>query len=141
MDFPVPLCEECEKKERRVTYVTLVPFVLAGFIVGVIAFIPALLIAPEGTTPDTLNFPFVFGGFVGIVVGAIGGTVVEFVLKLLFTPMYGQLLLKRPLTILSLFNDSEDVIGLSAKFTEKKKSLKMTFENDEMGKEFQRLNS
>lgn len=140
MDFPVPLCEECEKKERRVTYVTLVPFVLAGFIVGVIAFIPALLIAPEGTTPDTLNFPFVFGGFVGIVVGAIGGTVVEFVLKLLFTPMYGQLLLKRPLTILSLFNDSEDVIGLSAKFTDKKKSLKVTFENDEIGKEFERLN-
>ncbi len=46
MDFPVPLCAECEKKERRVTYVTLVPFVVAGFIIGAIAFIPALLIAP-----------------------------------------------------------------------------------------------
>lgn len=141
MDLPVPLCAECEKKERRVTNVTLVPFLIAGFIVGAIAFVPALLIAPEGTTPDTLNFPFVFGGFVGIVVGVIGGTIVEFVLKLLFAPVYGQLLLKRPLTIFSLFNDSEDVIGLSAKFTDRKKSLKVTFENDEMGKEFERLNS
>lgn len=141
MDFPVPLCAECEKKERRVTKVTLLPFVIAGFIIGAIAFVPALLISPEGTTPDTLNFPFVFGGFVGIVVGAIGGTIVEFVLKLLFTPVYGQLLLKRPLTIFSLFNDSEDVIGLSAKFTDKKGSLNVTFENDEMGKEFQKLNN
>jgi hypothetical protein len=140
MDFPVPLCAECEKKERRVTNVTLLPFLIAGFILGAIAFVPAFLIAPEGTTPDTLNFPFVFGGFVGIVVGVIGGTVVEFVLKFLFAPAYGQLLLKRPLTIFSLFNDSEDVIGLSAKFTDKKKSLKVTFENDEIGKEFKRLN-
>jgi hypothetical protein len=140
MDLPVPLCEECEKKERRVTNVTLLPFVIAGFIIGAIAFIPALLIAPEGTTPDTLNFPVVFGGFVGLVVGAIGGTVIEFVLKFLFAPVYGQLLLKRPLTIFSLFNDSEDVIGLSAKFTDKKKSLKVTFENDEIGNEFKSLN-
>lgn len=140
MDFPVPLCAECEKKERRVTNVTLVPFLIAGFIIGAIAFVPALLIAPEGTTPDTLNFPFVFGGFVGMVVGVIGGTVVEFVLKFLFAPVYGQLLLKRPLTIFSLFNDSEDVIGLTAKFTEKKRSLRVTFENDEMGIEFERLN-
>lgn len=141
MDFPVPLCAECEKKERRITYVTLVPFLIAGFILGVIAFIPAMLIAPAGTTQQTLNFPFVFGGFVGMVVGVIGGTIVEFILKLLLAPAYGQLLLKRPLTILSLFNDSEHVIGLSAKFTDKKRSLKVTFENDGVGKEFGRLNS
>lgn len=141
MDFPVPLCAECEKKERRVTMVTLVPFLIAGLIVGVIAFIPAMLIAPEGTTPGTYAFPFVFGGFVGMVVGVIDGTVVEFVLKFLFAPVYGQLLLKRPLTILSFFNDSEDVIGLSARFADKKSSLKITFENDDVAREFERLNS
>ena len=140
MDFPVPLCAECEKKEQRITYVTLVPFLIAGLILGVIAFIPAMLIAPEGTSQQTLGFPFVFGGLVGMVVGAIGGTVVEFVLKLLLAPVYGQLLLKRPLTILSFFNDSENVIGLSARFTDKKKSLKLTFENDDIGKEFKQLN-
>ena len=140
MDFPVPLCAECEKKERRVTNVTLLPFLIAGFILGAIAFIPAWLVAPEGTSQQTLGFPLVFGGLVGMIVGVIGGTVVEFVLKFLFAPAYGQLLLKRPLTILSLFNDSEDVIGLTAKFADKKKSLKVTFENDEIGKEFQKLN-
>ena len=141
MDLPVPLCAECERKERRVTNVTLVPFVIAGFIVGVIAFVPALLISPQGPTPDTAGFPFVFGGFVGLIVGTIAGTVVEFVVKLLFAPVYGKLLLKRPLTIFSFFNDSEEVIGLSAKFTDKKKSLKLTFENADVANEFKRLNS
>jgi hypothetical protein len=80
------------------------------------------------------------GVLAGIIAGLIGGTVVEFVLKFLFAPAYGQLLLKRPLTVFSLFNDSEDVIGLSAKFTKDKKSLKLIFENDEVAKEFEGLN-
>ena len=66
--------------------------------------------------------------------------VVEFFLKLVFAPAYGQLLLKRPLTIFSLFNDSEDVIGLSARFTKDKQSLKVIFENDQIAREFEMLN-
>lgn len=49
-------------------------------------------------------------------------------------------MLKRPLTILSLFDDSEDVIGLFARFTKDRQSLKLTFENDEVAKEFEKLN-
>ena len=141
MDFPVPLCAECEKKERRVTNVTLLPFFIAGLLVCAIVFIPVWLITPDGTTSQTLGFAPALGVFVGLIAGIIGGSVVEFVLKFMFAPAYGQLLLKRPLTVLSLFNDSEDVIGLSAKFTDNKKSLKLTFENNEIGKEFESLNS
>jgi hypothetical protein len=140
MDLPVPLCTDCRRKESRVTNVTLVPFVVAGSIVGAVAFVPALLISPEGPTPDTAGFPFVFGGFIGLIAGTIGGTFVEFLLKFLFAPAYGQLLLKRPLTVLSFFNDSENVIGLSTRFTDKRKSLKLIFENDEIGHEFGKLN-
>ncbi len=140
MDFPVPLCAECEKKERRFTNVTLLPFFVAGLLVCAIVFIPVWLITPDGTTSQTLGFAPAMGVFVGLMAGIIGGSVVEFVLKLMFAPAYGQLLLKRPLTVLSLFNDSEDVIGLSAKFTENKQSLKLTFENDEVAREFEKLN-
>lgn len=141
MDFPVPLCAECERKERRITNVTLVPFLTAGLIFGVIAFIPAWLFAPQGTTSQTIGFDLVVGCLAGIIAGLIGGTVVEFGLKYLFAPVYGRLLLKRPLTVFSLFNDSEHVIGLSAKFTDKKKSLNATFENDDVAREFEGLNS
>lgn len=140
MDFPVPLCVECQKKERRITNVTLLPFFIAGFLVCVIVFIPVWLITPDGTTSQTLGFSLTVGAFVGLIAGIIGGSVVEFVLKLMFAPVYGQLLLKRPLTVFSLFNDSEDVIGLSAKFTDQKKSLKLIFENDEVAREFEKLN-
>jgi hypothetical protein len=140
MDLPVPMCAECEAKEKRITYVTLVPFAVAGFLLCGLAFIPAWLIAPQGTTPQTLNIDLVFGASVGMVVGLIGGTVVEFGLKFLFAPVYGKLLLKRPLSILSMFNDSEDVVGLSAKFADGRKSLRLTFENDEIGREFEALN-
>ncbi|MCC6500608.1 MAG: hypothetical protein IT313_10115 [Anaerolineales bacterium] len=140
MDFPVPLCAECEKKEKRVTNVTLMPFVLVGLALCAITFVPVWLITPDGETIQTIGFSATVGTLAGIIVGLIGGTVVEFILKLLFAPAYGQLLLKRPLTILSLFNDSENVIGVSAKFTDKKKSLKVTFENDEIGREFKTLN-
>jgi hypothetical protein len=141
MDFPVPLCAECEKKERRITNVTLLPFLIAGLLVCVIVFIPVWLLTPDGETIQTMGFAPAMGAFVGLIVGVIGGTIVEFVLKLMFAPVYGQLLLKRPLTVFSLFNDSEDVIGLSAKFTDQKKSLKLTFENDEIAREFEKLNT
>src|SRR4030095_2505823 len=123
MDLPVPLCADCERKERRVTNVTLLPFTLAGLLICGLAFIPVWWITPDGTTVQTIGFAPLMGVFAGMIAGIIGGTIIEFILKLLFAPAYGQLLLKRPLTIFSLFNDSEDVIGLSAKFTDGKKSL------------------
>lgn len=140
MDFPVPMCAECEAMERKIAYVTLVPFVIVGLLLCGIVFVPVWLITPDGSTPQTLGFSVTAGVLAGIIAGLIGGTVVEFVLKFLFAPAYGQLLLKRPLTVFSLFNDSEDVIGLSAKFTKDKKSLKLIFENDEVAKEFEGLN-
>jgi len=141
MDLPMPLCVECEKKERRITNVTLLPFFIAGLLVCVIVFIPVWLITPDGTTAQTLGFSVTVGTFVGLIAGVVGGTIVEFVLKLMFAPVYGQLLLKRPLTVFSLFNDSEDLIGLSARFTKEKKSLKLTFENEEIAREFEKLNT
>ena len=120
MDLPVPLCVECEKKERGITNVTLLPFTFGGLLVGAVAFVPAWLLSPQGTTPQTLNSDLVFGGFVALLAGIIGGTAIEFLVKLQFAPAYGRLLLKRPLTILAFLNDSEEVISLSARFTDQK---------------------
>ena len=119
---------------------TLVPFFVGGLLVGIVVFVPAWLLTPQGTTPQTFNFDLIVGAFVGLIAGLIGGTLVEFVSKFVFAPAYGRLLLKRPPTVLSLFNDSEDVISLSAKFADEKKKLRLTFENDEIAREFAALN-
>lgn len=140
MENILPLCNVCAERERSITKVTLVPFFVAGLITFVIVFIPVWLITPDGTTTQTLGFSIVVGAFAGLVAGLIGGTLVEFGLKFVFAPFYGQLLLKRPLTIFGVFNDSEDIIGLSFRFGEKKKSLKLIFENEDIAREFTSLN-
>ena len=127
LEMNVPLCADCSKKEDRSANVTWLPFFIVGVLVCVLAFVPVWLLSPEGTTTQTLAMPYVLGATAGLVAGIVAGTLVEFVLKILFMPVYGKMLSKRPLTIVAVFNDSEDVIGLSAKFTDGKKSLHLTF--------------
>lgn len=140
LEMNVPLCTECSRKEDRIANVTWLPFFIVGLLACVVVFIPIWLLSPEGTTTQTLALPYVLGAAAGLVAGIIAGTLVEFVLKTLFAPVYGKLLSKRPLTIVAVFNDSEDVIGLSAKLIDNKKSLQLTFENDEIAGEFEKLN-
>jgi hypothetical protein len=140
VSFDVPLCSDCSIKENKIGNVTWIPFFIVGLLVCVIVFVPVWLLSPEGTMPQTYAFPYVLGAFVGMMAGMIAGTLVEFILKMSFASTYGKLLLKRPLTIISVFNDSEDVIGLSTRFADNKKVLKISFENDEIAREFVALN-
>ena len=141
LEMDVPLCADCSAKENRIGNVTWIPFFIVGLLICGIVFVPVWLISPEGTTPQTYALPYVLGAFVGMIAGILVGTLVEFILKMVFAPAYGKLLLKRPLTVLSVLNDSEDLVGLSTRFTEGKKILKLIFENDEIAREFIALNA
>ncbi len=141
MNVVVPMCTTCANKERSIVIVTVVPFFMAFLITFVAVFIPVWLIAPEGTSTQSLGLDITIGAFAGIIAGIIGGSLVEFVLKLLLVPIYGRLLLRRPLTVFSVFDDSEAVVGLSLKFCDHKKSLRLIFENDGSAHGFAGLNS
>jgi hypothetical protein len=141
MQLAVPMCGACAKKERSVAKVTLVPFLVVGLVVGLIAFVPAALISPEGTTPQTIGFPFVFGGFIGMIAGILAGSIAEFLVKILAAPFYGRLLSRRPLTITGFLVESDELIGLSAKYLRKEKTVRLEFENEEIAHEFTLLNS
>jgi uncharacterized protein YacL len=138
--FKVPMCKACADKERSIAKVTLVPFLVGGLIFGVIAFVPAMFISPEGTTPQTLNFPVVFGGLVGLIVGMIFGTIVEVVVKMLAMPFYGKTLARRPLTVFSLFHATDEFVGISVNLLVEKKVLQFEFENEEIAYEFAKIN-
>jgi len=140
LEMNIPLCAECTAMENKIGNVTWIPFFLAGLLTCVIVFIPVWLVTPEGTTSQTYAFPYVLGAFVGMIAGILAGTLVEFVLKMIMAPAYGKLLLKRPLTVFSVFHDSEDLVGLSLRFGDHKKNLKVIFENDELAREFIALN-
>lgn len=140
MKMSVPMCKDCADRERGIAKVTLVPFLIAGAAFGIAAFIPAAIFSPEGNTPQTLGFPVVFGGFMGLIVGVIGGTIIEFLVKLLAAPFYGKRLLKRPLTIFGLYSNGDELIGVSARYLHKEKIVRLEFENDEIAVEFMKLN-
>jgi hypothetical protein len=140
VEMNVPLCGECLAKENKFGNVTWIPFFTAGLLTCVLVFIPVWLFSPEGTTPQTYAFPYVLGAFVGMIAGILIGTLVEVGLKMILAPFYGSLLLKRPLTVFSVLNDSEELIGLSMRFANHKKILKLMFENDELAREFIALN-
>ena len=140
LQMKVPMCKACADKERSIAKVTLIPFLVVGFIFGAIAFVPAMLLSPEGTTPQTLNFPFVFGGFVGLIVGMIVGTLAEMIVKTLAIPFYGRLVTRRPLTLVSFFSETDELIGVSAKFLRENKLVQIEFENEEIASEFIKLN-
>lgn len=140
MKISVPMCKTCAEKERSITKVTLFPFFVGGLIFGAIAFVPAWLLSPQGTSSQTLGFPLVFGGFVALIVGIIFGTAVEVIVKLLATTVYGKLVMKRPLTIFGLFSETDELIGISAKFLKEKKLVQVEFENEEIAREFIKLN-
>jgi hypothetical protein len=140
VEFDAPLCADCLAKENKIGNLTWIPFFLVGLLTCVAVFIPVWLVSPEGPNLQTAELPYVLGASAGILAGILTGTLVEFILKMLFSVSYGKLLLKRPLTILSVFNDSEDMIGLSTRFVDQRKTLKISFENDEIAREFMARN-
>jgi hypothetical protein len=130
LEMAAPVCNQCAALERRIGDVTWMPFFIAGALAAVLAFVPVLLIAPGGDTAQTFDLAQVLAGAAGLAAGIVIGTLVEFLSRLLFAPVYGSLLLKRPLTLLLALNDVECIIGLSARLSGKKDRLVLTIEND-----------
>lgn len=141
MSLKILMCKPCADKERSIAKVTLIPFLISGFIIGIIVFVPVALIAPEGTTPQTLSFPLVLGGFAGLIAGILGGSVVEMIVKALAVPFYGKLVTRRPLTALGLFSSTDELIGIAAKYMREKNLVQLKIENEELAREFVQINS
>jgi hypothetical protein len=140
VELDVPLCADCLAKENRIGNVTWIPFFLVGLLTCAVVFVPVWLISPEGPTIQTAELPYVLGAAAGLLAGIIIGTLVEFGMKLLFAPVYGKLVLQRPLTIFSVLGNSEHLIGIAARLAENRKILKLTFENEEIAREFIAMN-
>jgi hypothetical protein len=139
-EITIPLCNACANRERNITKVTLIPFLVGGLVIGLIVFIPAWLLSPEGTTPQTYGFSLVVGAFVALIAGMIGGTIVELILRPFAASISGNLQWKRPLTILYVFSDSENIVGMAARLAPDKKQLNLEFERDDIAREFKLLN-
>lgn len=141
MDLKVPMCSVCADRERGIAKVTLVPFLIGGLVIGLIVFVPVTLLAPEGTSTQTLSLPWMIGSIAGLIAGILGGSVIELIVKTMAAPFYGKLVMQRPLTIFGVFSEGDQLIGVAAKLLNEKNTVHLTFENDMLAREFKKLNA
>lgn len=149
LEFEPPLCKDCIELENRLEWFSLLPFTISALLSALVGFLVLFfIILPLLPIWDIFGISDRQGGMVLFVLSAagallsavVGGTVVEFVLKLLAAPYFGKLITSRPPTILALGRDQHDIVGLRAQLTPDKSTLTLTFELEEMAKEFAALN-
>ena len=148
LEIEPPLCRECIELENKMEWFSLLPFTISALIFAVVGFIFLFFFLPLLPVWNFLGIDdrltgesvFVLSGAGALVAAVAGGTMVEFALKLLAAPYFGKLIVSRPPTIIALSRDLHDVVGLRAQLTGDKKTLTLTFEHEEMAKEFAALN-
>jgi hypothetical protein len=136
----VPYCAACASLERKMFLFALGPFAFGFLLTGLVVFIPVWLIAPSGTMPQTQSFDLVLAGFAALVAGIIGGAVVEFLSKFLFSLFLGGSFVRRPLFVFELLSETSYSLGVMGTLNRAKKTLSMTFEHDDIALEFMSLN-
>jgi len=151
LELEPPLCRECIQLENRLEWFSLLPFTISAFLLAAVSFLLLwLVILPILPVWDWLGifsrmdigrYSFILAGAGALFTAIVGGTIVELGLRILAVPYFGSLILTRPLTLLALFGDSHDIVGLRAKWNAKQKTLTLTFERDDMAGEFAALNS
>lgn len=148
LEIEPPLCRECIELENKMEWFSLLPFTISALLFAVVGFIFLFFFLPLLPVWNFLGIDdrltgesvFVLSGAGALVAAIAGGTMVEFALKLLAAPYFGKLIISRPPTIIALSRDLHDVVGLRAQLTSDKKTLTLTFEHEEMAKEFAALN-
>ena len=148
LEIEPPLCRECIELENKMEWFSLLPFTISALLFAVAGFIFLFFFLPLLPIWNFLGIDdrltgesvFVLSGAGALVAAVAGGTMVEFALKLLAAPYFGKLIISRPPTIIALTRDLHDVVGLRAQLTGDKKTLTLTFEHEEMAKEFAALN-
>jgi hypothetical protein len=140
MQVWMPYCAACASLERKMFLFALGPFAFGFLLVGAAVFIPVWLLAPSGTTSQTLGLDVVLAGFAALMAGIIGGAVAEFLSKFLFSLFLGNSFARRPLFVFELLSDLSYSLGVMGRFDRAKKILSMTFELDDLAREFILLN-
>ena len=145
--YAVPHCAACARSTKAVFLAQLMPFALGFLVVGggalVAAWYGATVFGLDDvgqTNPRTPN-SLVIAGAAGLFGGIAGGFVVELVARVLLLPLFGRALWRAPLLVPSLFTDADRVAGLTARASADMTTLTLTFDRDEVAREFAAMNA
>jgi hypothetical protein len=143
--YQVPHCERCARSTRAVFLAGLIPFGLGFLMVGGLIFAGVVLNAlkwglDDYGQPNNAN-SLVLGAAAGLFAGLVGGFLFEVLARAALLPIFGQALFRAPLLSVQLLSDADYVAGLSGKPDAQTRQLILTFFNDEIAREFERLNA
>lgn len=140
----VPHCDNCARSSKAVFMASFVPFILGLVLVGgavfvIVTFYTSYLGLDDYGQPGTWNSA-IAGAAAGLLLGLVAAFLFEGVARLLLRPFYGPALQQAPMLAKQMLQDADYVAGLLAKPDGPHKQLWLTFYNDEVGREFGRLN-
>lgn len=142
--LPVPHCQACASRTKRVFLAALVPFVLGFLVVGGAAFV---LVAFKAATagldevgrPNNAN-SLIVGAAAGLAAGLVGAFVAELIARVLLLPVLGSALWQAPLFVPSLLTDVDHVAGLTGRPNGDLTAITVTFAHDDIAQAFARSN-
>lgn len=118
--WSVPHCAACARVTKSTFLAAFVPFALGFLVTGAAAFLAVAwgtiaLGLDDSTAVAAPRTPasLVLGGLAGLVVGLVGGFLMELVARVLLLPWMGRALWRMPLFVPSLLTDLDAVAGLS----------------------------
>jgi len=143
--YQVPHCERCARSTKAVFLAGLIPFGLGFLVVGGLTFAGVAINAlkwglDDYGQPHNTN-SLVLGAAAGLFAGLAGGFLLELLARVVLLPMFGQALFRAPLLSVQFLSDADYVAGLSGKPDAQTRQLILTFSNDEIASEFERLNA
>jgi len=143
--YQVPHCERCARSTRAIFLAGLIPFALGFLAVGGLTLISVAFGAlkwglDDYGQPHNAN-SLVLGAAAGLFAGLIGGFLFEILARVVLLPVFGQALFRAPLLSVQFLSDADYVAGLSGKPDTQTRQLILAFSNEEIAREFERLNA
>jgi hypothetical protein len=142
--FRVPHCLRCARLTKSMFMAGCIPFALGFLVIGVAVFI-LVAFGVSGSGLDHYGRSdrspsLILGAFIGLVAGFAGGLILEWLVRFVVLPQPGTGLRRWPLLAVQLIGDSDYVAGLRGRLNRDGTRLELSFENEELAREFEVLN-
>lgn len=142
----IPHCAACARSTKAVFLAAFVPFAIgflaagaAGLAFGWYGATVFGLDEMGPTNPRTPN-SLVVAGAAGLFAGIAGGFLLELAARVVLLPFFGRSLWRAPLLVPSLFTDSDRVAGLTVQANADMTEFLLTFDQDDIAREFAAAN-
>jgi hypothetical protein len=141
----IPVCARCKQRDDSEEKRNWIVFLASAGLATIALFLPItfaidLVFDPDSVSPATGLDALTVAGFSSLLGGFAIGLVVEFVGRVIMLPFGGRPPTEVPPVLIQAVQDISVLGGFSLRLIPAQKLLRMRFTNEEVGREFGRLN-